>query len=59
MGRRTKFPEKKLCAFAEGTLAAIDRACAKTEDSTDLIREAVDRELRRRGGVRKVEADQK
>lgn len=49
MGRKMKFPEKKLCSFPEGTGRALESVAGRTEDVTDVIREAVARELKRRG----------
>lgn len=53
MGRKLKFPEKAVGAFPRGTFEAIESVLGETEDRTDFIREAVARELRRRGGKRK------
>ena len=36
--------------FPAGTLARIDAACEEGEKRSDFIREAVERELKRRGG---------
>lgn len=52
MGRKLKFPEKAVGAFPSGTFAAIERVRADTEDRTDFIRLAVERELERRGTKR-------
>jgi hypothetical protein len=51
MARKTKFPEKMVAAFPDGTFARIAALLDKTEDRTDLIREAVERELKRRERV--------
>lgn len=52
MGRKMKYPEKAVGAFPSGTFAAIERVTADTEDRTDFIRTAVERELERRGTKR-------
>lgn len=48
MGRRQINHEQTPARFPEGTLARIDAALAEGEKRSDLIREAVDRELKRR-----------
>lgn len=53
MGRKLKFPEKAVGAFPRGTFEAIESVLGETEDRTDFFREAVARELKRRGGKRK------
>lgn len=48
MGRKLEWPEKFLTSFAAGTLERIRAALAPEEDARALIRQAVDRELKRR-----------
>ena len=48
MGRKLEWPEKFLTSFAEGTLDRIRAVLADKEDARTLIREAVERELKRR-----------
>jgi hypothetical protein len=55
MGRKRKWVEDTVARFAEGTFARIAAVLGKTEDRTDFIREAVERELVRR----EMEAKQK
>jgi hypothetical protein len=45
MGRKRKWVEDTVARFAEGTFARIAAVLGKTEDRTDFIREAIDREL--------------
>jgi len=49
MGRKMRYPEKREAAFAEGTLARIQAALTDGENQVGFIRDAVDRELKRRG----------
>lgn len=49
VGRKLRYPEKREAAFAEGTLARIQNALAGEETQVSFIREAVERELKRRG----------
>lgn len=48
VGRRKEFTERVLAPFRDGTLARIARVLAGDEDRTSFIREAVERELKRR-----------
>jgi hypothetical protein len=48
VGRKMQYPEKREAAFAEGTLARIDRALVGDENRVGFIRNAVERELKRR-----------
>lgn len=48
VGRKLEWPEKFLTSFAAGTLARIRQALAEGEDVRAFIREAVERELKRR-----------
>jgi hypothetical protein len=43
-----QYPEKFLASFAEGTLVRIALALGDKEDARSLIRDAVERELKRR-----------
>lgn len=49
MGRRQINHEQTPARFPEGTLERIDAALEDGEKRSDLIREAVERELKRRG----------
>lgn len=55
MGRKKQWAEDMQARFPEGTFARISAVLAADEDRTDFVREAVDRELRRR--ERKSKAD--
>ena len=48
VGRKMLYPEKCIAPFAAGTFARIGQVLGEGEDRTDLIREAVERELQRR-----------
>ncbi len=48
MGRKKRWSEDMQARFAAGTIARIDAVLADNEDRTDLIREAVEREIDRR-----------
>lgn len=48
VGRKKRWAEDMVARFAEGTFARINGVLTEGEDRTDLVREAVDRELRRR-----------
>jgi hypothetical protein len=48
MPRVKKYAERMLTWVIEGTIARIDAALAPTEDRADLVREAIERELKRR-----------
>jgi hypothetical protein len=48
LGRKMEWPEKFLASLAEGTLARIDAAKTPAEDRRAFIREAVEREIKRR-----------
>lgn len=48
MGRKMQYPEKFLASFADGTLVRIALALTDKEDGRSLIRDAVERELKRR-----------
>ncbi|PZQ55762.1 MAG: hypothetical protein DI555_06975 [Novosphingobium pentaromativorans] len=50
VGRKMRYPEKREAAFAEGTLARIQRSMRDDETQVAFIREAVERELERREG---------
>ena len=49
VGRRMEFPDKCIAPLAKGTFARIASALKPDEDRTAFIREAVERELERRG----------
>lgn len=48
MGRKKMWSEDMAARFAEGTFARMDSVRDEGEDRTDFIREAVERELKRR-----------
>jgi len=48
MGRKKQWPERIVLPLAEGTTARIDAALAPGEVRLDLIRDAIERELKRR-----------
>lgn len=48
MGRLKKWAEDMQARFPEGTFARIESVLEEGEDRTDFVREAVDRELKRR-----------
>ena len=48
VGRKLLWPEKMVAPFAKGTLARIDALRTDGEGRTDFIREAVEREIKRR-----------
>lgn len=48
MGRKKLWSEDMVARFPEGTFKRIDSVRAEDEDRTDFIREAVERELKRR-----------
>lgn len=48
MGRKKKWAEDMLARFPEGTFARIEAVLDATEDRTDFVRAAVDREIARR-----------
>lgn len=49
LGRPRINGEQTPARFPDGTLARIDAACVEKENRSDFIREAVERELKRRG----------
>jgi hypothetical protein len=49
VGRKMQYPEKREGAFVAGTLARIQAALEGEETQVSFIREAVERELKRRG----------
>jgi len=59
MGRKRKWVEDAVARFAEGTFARIAAVLGKTEDRTDFIREAVERELVRREAEAKKQRRQR
>lgn len=48
MGRKKLWSEDMVARFPAGTFERIDAVLAENEDRTDFVREAVERELRRR-----------
>jgi hypothetical protein len=52
MGRKKRWEEDMVARFAKGTIARIDAVRGEEEDRTDFIREAVERELKRRERIR-------
>jgi hypothetical protein len=53
VGRKRKWHEQMQARFAPGTFARIAVILGETEDRTDFVREAVERELRRREAERR------
>lgn len=49
VGRKMEFPDKCIAPFPADTFARIATVLTPNEDRTDFIREAVARELERRG----------
>jgi len=49
VGRKMEYPEKREAAFRAGTLARVQSALTEGENQVGFIREAVERELERRG----------
>lgn len=47
MGRKRKWSEDMQARFPRGTFARIQRVLEETEDRTDFVRRAVERELKR------------
>lgn len=48
MGRKKMWAEDMQARFVEGTFDRIENVLVEGEDRTDFVREAVERELRRR-----------
>lgn len=48
MGRTKRWAEDMQARFAEGTFARMAAVLTEGEDRTDFVREAVERELKRR-----------
>lgn len=48
VGRKMEYPDRITLPLAHGVLAKIDAALVDGEPRLDLIREAIDRELKRR-----------
>jgi hypothetical protein len=48
VGRKKRWAEDMQARFAEGTFARINGVLTEGEDRTDFVRDAVDRELKRR-----------
>jgi hypothetical protein len=48
MPRRKRWSEDMVARFAVGTFARIETVLGETEDRTEFVREAVERELKRR-----------
>jgi hypothetical protein len=49
VGRKMEYPDRITLPLAHGVLARIDAALDEDEPRLDLIRTAIDRELKRRG----------
>ena len=52
MGRHKLWSEDMQARFPEGTFERIEEVLAEGEDRTDFVREAVERELKRRAAVK-------
>ena len=48
MGRKKMWAEDMVARFVEGTFKRLDAVRKEGEDRTDFVREAVERELKRR-----------
>ena len=48
VGRKKRWAEDMQARFPEGTFARIEAVLEDSEDRTDFVREAVERELKRR-----------
>lgn len=48
VGRKLEFPERITLPMAEGTKARLDRLRQDGEDRVSIIREAIEREIKRR-----------
>ena len=48
MGRKKKWSEDMVARFPDGTFDRIHKVLEEGEDRTDFVREAVEREIRRR-----------
>jgi hypothetical protein len=48
MGRKKRWSEDMVARFEEGTFKRMDSLREEGEDRTDFVREAVEREIRRR-----------
>ena len=48
MGRKLEWPEKFLTSFAAGTLERIRAVLGEGEDARTFIRQAIEREIKRR-----------
>lgn len=48
MGRKKRWAEDMQARFEEGTFGRIEAVLGEGEDRTDFVREAVERELKRR-----------
>jgi hypothetical protein len=53
VGRKRKWAEDMQARFLKGTFDRINAVLGETEDRTDFVREAVERELKRREGTLK------
>lgn len=53
VGRKKRWAEEMVARFAEGTFARVTAVLTEGEDRTDFVREAVDRELKRRERIAK------
>lgn len=51
VGRKMEYPDKCIAALPPGTFDRITAVLRDGEDRTDLLREAVEAELKRREGV--------
>lgn len=56
MGRRKKFDERCVASFVKGTFDRIDAVMKPSQDRTDFIREAVEKELERMEAAKAAKA---
>lgn len=48
VGRKKEYPDRITLPLAEGVLARVDAVLSETEPRLDMIREAIEREIKRR-----------
>jgi hypothetical protein len=52
VGRKKRWSEDMSARFKSGTFARIEKVLGEIEDRTDFVRAAVERELKRREGLK-------
>jgi hypothetical protein len=53
MSRREKYPEQLVVRLPDGTKARLQKARGPAEDVSDLVRDAIEQELKRREAVKR------